>query len=51
MRFKPYLRLDELAYSVPTDYRIVTSNVTGFKYSKYLLLGLNLLDSNNVFLL
>lgn len=24
MRFKPYLRLDELAYSVPNDYRIVT---------------------------
>ena len=21
MRFKPYLRLDELAYSVPNDYR------------------------------
>ena len=24
MQFKPYLRLDELAYSVPNDYRIVT---------------------------
>ena len=25
MRFKPYLRLDELAYSVPNDYRRIVT--------------------------